>query len=234
MVRPVKSVMSSSNHPGILRSRRDALGILALGTVAFGSGAALAKSDDVKTDNVLTEAAVLRDPDIPVAGNRDGDVTIVEYFDYQCPYCRKVEPELRQVAQDDGKVRLIFKDWPILGGPSIYAARMALATGYQEKYIEAHDAMIGLNARLTEAGARDLLAKAGVDVDHVNKLGWTALLEAIILGNGGASHQQIVQLLVDAKANVNLADRDGVSPLRHARNRGFSEIAQILVNAGAR
>jgi ankyrin repeat protein len=78
------------------------------------------------------------------------------------------------------------------------------------------------------------LIKAGVDVDHVNKLGWTALLEAIILGNGGASHQQIVQLLVDAKANVNLADRDGVSPLRHARNRGFSEIAQILVNAGAR
>jgi protein-disulfide isomerase len=169
MVRPVKSVMSSSNHPGILRSRRDALGILALGTVAFGSGAALAKSDDVKTDNVLTEAAVLRDPDIPVAGNRDGDVTIVEYFDYQCPYCRKVEPELRQVAQDDGKVRLVFKDWPILGGPSIYAARMALATRYQDKYIEAHDAMIGLNARLTEAGARDLLAKAGIDVDRATK-----------------------------------------------------------------
>lgn len=161
--------MSSSNHSKILRSRRDALGILALGTVTLGTSAARAKSDDVKTDNVLTEAAVLRDPDIPVAGNRDGDVTIVEYFDYQCPYCRKVEPELRQVAQDDGKVRLVFKDWPILGGPSIYAARMALATRYQDKYIEAHDAMIGLNSRLTEAVARDLLAKAGVDVDRATK-----------------------------------------------------------------
>ena len=46
-------------------------------------------------------------PDIPVAGNADGDITIVEYFDYQCPYCRKIEPELRQVVQDDGKVRLV-------------------------------------------------------------------------------------------------------------------------------
>ena len=50
---------------------------------------------------------MLRDPEIPVAGNANGDITIVEYFDYQCPYCRKVEPELRQVVHDDGKVRLV-------------------------------------------------------------------------------------------------------------------------------
>ena len=63
---------------------------------------------------MLTEALVLRDPEIPAAGNVEGDITIVEYFDYQCPYCRKIEPELRQVVQDDGKVRLVLKDWPIL------------------------------------------------------------------------------------------------------------------------
>lgn len=78
------------------------------------------------------------------------------------------------------------------------------------------------------------LIEAGVDVDHVNNLGWTALLEAIILGNGGLQHQQIVDLLVKAKANVNLADREGVSPLRHARSRGYAKIEQILVAAGAR
>jgi len=60
-------------------------------------------------DDVLTEALVLRDPEIPVAGNATGDITIVEYFDYQCPYCRKLEPELRQVVHDDGKVRLVFE-----------------------------------------------------------------------------------------------------------------------------
>ena len=72
---------------------------------------------------MLTEALVLRDPEIPVAGNPDGDVTIVEYFDYNCPYCRKLEPELQQVVFDDGKVRLIWKDWPILGPVSMIATQ---------------------------------------------------------------------------------------------------------------
>ena len=78
------------------------------------------------------------------------------------------------------------------------------------------------------------LIDAGVDVDHVNKLGWTALLEAVILGKGGAQHTQIVQMLVKASARVNLADRDGVTALRHARNRGFKAIEAILVAAGGR
>ncbi|WP_245444839.1 ankyrin repeat domain-containing protein [Pseudaminobacter soli (ex Li et al. 2025)] len=77
------------------------------------------------------------------------------------------------------------------------------------------------------------LIEAGVNIDHVNKLGWTALLEAIILSDGGERHQQIVRLLLDAKADVNLADRDGVRPLQHARSRGYSEIEQMLVAAGA-
>ena len=80
---------------------------------------------------------------------------------------------------------------------------------------------------------RTLIA-AGVKVDHVNKLGWTGLLEAVILGDGGPRHQQIVELLVKAGANVNLADRDGVTPLRHARRRGFAQIEKTLAAAGAR
>lgn len=80
---------------------------------------------------------------------------------------------------------------------------------------------------------RTLIA-AGVAVDHVNKLGWTALLEAIMLGDGGERHRQIVELLLKAGANVNLADGDGVTPLSHARSRGYKEIETILLAAGAR
>jgi protein-disulfide isomerase len=116
---------------------------------------------------VLTEALVLRDPDIPVAGNANGDITIVEYFDYQCPYCRKLEPELRQVVHDDGKVRLVLKDWPILGPASVTAARMALASKYQDKFIQAHDALIGNNSKLTEPRMTELLAGAGIDMDRL-------------------------------------------------------------------
>lgn len=154
-----------------LSTRRGALG-LGVGALMAGlaPGAAIGQSGD---DNVLTEAAVLRDPDIPAAGNANGDITIVEWFDYQCPYCRKLEPELQQVIKDDGKVKLVLKDWPILGPASVYAARLALATRYQGKFVEAHAALIGLDVRLTEAGARDRLAKAGIDVDRA-----TADLEA--------------------------------------------------------
>ena len=73
-----------------------------------------------------------------------------------------------------------------------------------------------------------------IDIDHVNDLGWTALLEAVILGDGGPSHQEIVRLLVEAGADVELADRDGVSPLEHARRNGHDEIARILETATPR
>jgi len=81
---------------------------------------------------------------------------------------------------------------------------------------------------------RELLTRTDVNVNHVNNLGWTALLEAVILGNGGERHQQIAQLLIDHGANVNLADKDGVTPLKHAQTRGFRQIATILERAGAR
>jgi uncharacterized protein len=80
---------------------------------------------------------------------------------------------------------------------------------------------------------RELLTRTDINVNHVNNLSWTALLEAIVLSNGGKAHQQIVQLLVDYGADVNLADRDGVTPLQHARERGFTEIESILLQAGA-
>ncbi|WP_370630205.1 ankyrin repeat domain-containing protein [Xenophilus sp. Marseille-Q4582] len=80
---------------------------------------------------------------------------------------------------------------------------------------------------------RTLIA-AGVDVDHVNRLGWTGLLEAIVLSDGGPPHQQIVQLLIEARADLNRADRDGVRPLQHARRRGQTQIVRLLEAAGAR
>jgi protein-disulfide isomerase len=112
-------------------TRRETLRIFGIGAAMLGLGTtpgpALAQNNG---ETVLTEALVLRDPDIPVAGNANGDITIVEYFDYNCPYCRKIEPELQQVVQDDGKIRLVLKDWPILGPVSVIAARMALACKY--------------------------------------------------------------------------------------------------------
>ena len=159
--------MNHSIDP-IRPSRRQTLGLFGGAAAALGIGA-LCGPAQAEGEDVLTEAQVLRDPDIPVAGNASGDISIVEYFDYQCPYCRKVEPELRQVVSDDGKIRLIWKDWPILGAMSVTASRMALASRSQGKFIQAHDALIAINSKLTEAKIREALSGAGVDMDRLNR-----------------------------------------------------------------
>ncbi|WP_050405494.1 DsbA family protein [Bradyrhizobium embrapense] len=145
-------------------TRRGALGLIGTGIALLAAGGARAEDD-----NVLTEAQVLRDPDIPDIGNPKGDITIVEWFDYNCPYCRKLAPELRQVVQDDGKVRLVLKDWPILGPVSKVAARMALAAKYQGKFEAAHEAMISVNSRITEPRIAELLSGASLDMDRLKK-----------------------------------------------------------------
>jgi protein-disulfide isomerase len=149
-------------------SRRGLLNSFGVSVAALGVGA-LSVPARAETEEVLTEALVLRDPDIPVAGNASGDISIVEYFDYQCPYCRKVEPELRQVVHDDGKVRLVWKDWPILGPMSVTAARLAQASKYQNKFVEAHDALISINSKLTEAKIREALSGGGIDMDRLDR-----------------------------------------------------------------
>ena len=85
-----------------------------------------------------------RDPNAPVLGNVDGDVTIVEFFDYNCPYCKRVKPEIQALMAADPDIRLVYREWPILGEGSVFAARAALAARNQGKYEEFHWAMMGL------------------------------------------------------------------------------------------
>jgi protein-disulfide isomerase len=130
-----------------------AIAVGSLSAVAFGE-----QGDILSRDNVL------RDPEIPSLGNPQGDLTIVEFFDYQCPYCKKTVPELAQLAKEDGNIRLVLKDWPIFGDVSVAAAKLVLASKYQNKYPEAHAALIAATTKLTETSVNDILTAAGVDV----------------------------------------------------------------------
>jgi protein-disulfide isomerase len=144
------------------RKRPALLGYVCAIAVLFGSLSTVAFGE--QPGDILSRDSVLRDPEIPSLGNPRGDLTIVEFFDYQCPYCKKVTPELAQLVKEDGNIRLVLKDWPVFGDISVAAAKLVLASKYQNKYAEAHQALIGASTKLTEAGIHDLLAAAGVDV----------------------------------------------------------------------
>ncbi|MFI2131456.1 ankyrin repeat domain-containing protein [Lysinibacillus fusiformis] len=81
---------------------------------------------------------------------------------------------------------------------------------------------------------REILEYTNVDVNHMNKPGWTALLEAIIYGDGGPKYQEAIHVLIEHGADVHLADAKGITPLQHAQSRGFQEISNILIQAGAK
>ena len=100
----------------------------------------------------------------PVIGNPNGDVTIVEFFDYRCPYCKSVAAAFVDLYEKDGKVRFVLKEFPILGPESEFAAKAALAAQKQGKYRELHLAMMSFKGKMTNDDVRQLAAKVGLDV----------------------------------------------------------------------
>ena len=115
------------------------------------------------------QAQLYSDPEAPVGGNPQGDVTIVEFFDYRCGFCRKVHPAVESVLQKDAKVRIIFKEFPILGPPSVLAARAALASRAQGKYHPFHKALMSGGGSFSEAEILQTAASVGLDPDRLKK-----------------------------------------------------------------
>ncbi|UMA66903.1 DsbA family protein (plasmid) [Roseivivax marinus] len=113
--------------------------------------------------------ALEADPNAPVLGNPDGDVTVVEFFDYNCPYCRRVKPEMEALLDADSNVRVVYREWPILGEGSIFAARAALASREQGKYEEFHWALMGMNGRAEEASVLRVAREVGLDIEQLRE-----------------------------------------------------------------
>lgn len=115
----------------------------------------------------LTENEVFRDPDAPVIGNPRGDVTIVEFFDYQCPYCKKSHPDVESVVAEDGNVRLIMKDWPVFGDVSVFASQAVLGANELGAYKQAMEVLMATPASLSQDGVKRLLTSAGLDLSKI-------------------------------------------------------------------
>jgi protein-disulfide isomerase len=135
----------------------------------------LERKQDSQRDSTAQKAiqenrtALVSDPDSPIAGNPSGDVTIVEFSDYQCPYCKRVHSSVQSVLKGDGKVKLVFKDLPILGEPSRIAALAALAARNQGKHLALHDALLEFGGKLDRAKIIEIAGSVGLDVTRLQK-----------------------------------------------------------------
>lgn len=110
-----------------------------------------------------------QDPNAIILGNPDGDVTVVEFFDYNCPYCRRVMPEVDALVAQDPNVRLVYREWPILGEGSDFAARAALASRNQGLYEEFHVAMMSMDERAEEASVLRIAREVGLDIEQLRQ-----------------------------------------------------------------
>ena len=106
---------------------------------------------------------IFRNPADPVLGNAEGDVTVVEFFDYRCPYCKRVADSLTELLKSDPNVRLVFKEFPILGPESVVAAKIALAAQRQGKYEAVHTAFMAHKGSFEKADLLELAAEVGAD-----------------------------------------------------------------------
>jgi len=127
----------------------------------------LAQEEAARTAIQDKYEAIAMSPEDPIAGNASGDVVIVEFFDYRCPYCKRVVDPLMKAIEEDGNVKLVFKEFPILGPDSVLAARAALAANLQGKYVDFHRALMGSETRVSEENLFTIAESAGLDVDRL-------------------------------------------------------------------
>jgi protein-disulfide isomerase len=199
--------------------------LLALGTLSalLGSGAIAATASVIPLNQ---QNVILKDPGTAALGAKDPEVTVVEYFDYNCPYCRKLAPSIHALVEGDHKVAVVFKEWPIFGGISVYAARCALASQWQGKYLAAHDALISAPRLEQETEVDETLRKAGINLSELKKTLAEngAKIDAILARNSSEAHSLGMRgtpgLLVGRDVSINIGDlatlQAAVTEARHA------------------
>jgi protein-disulfide isomerase len=190
--------------------------------LGFAACAMLLGAADGPETQIITRGGLkqmLADPGTEPVGARKPDVVIVEYYDYNCPYCKKLVPALQGVLAQDPKVAVIYKDWPILSAVSKYAASSALAAGYQGKFLAAHDALISGPRLAQNAQVDAVLLSAGVNIDTLNKdrAGHAQEIAALLARNDQEAHALTLQgtpgLVVGRQLVFGIVDQGELSRL---------------------
>ncbi len=130
------------------------------------------------------------DPNAPSVGNPEGDAVVVEFFDYNCPYCKRAAADVKALLAADSNVRVVYREWPILGEGSVFATRAALAARAQGKYDEMHEGLMEMRGRAEEASVLALARSVGLDVDQL-----VADMQSDAVNNHIATSERLAQSL---------------------------------------
>ncbi|MEA3109924.1 MAG: hypothetical protein QOI88_4529 [Gammaproteobacteria bacterium] len=170
------------------RFKLSALALLTIGGLALLPTGAF--SQELQEISRAGEKAILARPGLEMTGARNPDLTIVEYFDYNCPFCRQVVPTFKRLLAEDQQLAIVYKDWPVLGESSMYAARCALAAGWQDKYLIAHDALLAGGRLGRNDQIEAILQRAGVDLGRLKKdlAAHAAQITALLARNDAEAH----------------------------------------------
>ena len=134
-------------------------------------------------------AELYNDPNSPVLGNPAGDVTVIEFFDYSCPYCKSVEDNLKALLQADGKVRLVLKEFPVLGQGSVMAAQAALASRAQNGFAAFHAALLTNRGQFSEESLMRVASSVGLDTARLKKDMGDKAIEAALAANAALADE---------------------------------------------
>jgi len=174
----------------------------------------------------ISEEAILNDPEAPVGGNPTGDITIVAFLDYNCPYCKRSAPDLEKLVKADGKIRLVYKDWPVLTPASFHGAQLALAAKYQGKYELAHHALMSLPGRRNDKDKMtEAIQAAGIDMERL----------AQDLKQHSAEIQSLLQRNLDQAEALGLTGTPAylIGPFKAAGALNYEQFQQAVAQARA-
>ena len=149
-----------------------------------------AEAENLKRTIAERSEEILNDPGAPVGGNPEGAITLVQFFDYNCPYCRRVAPTMLELAEADPDLRLVYKEFPILGPGSQFAARAALASRRQGKYVPFHNALMRATEQVTEDTVMTAARDVGLDIEQLR-----ADMQAPAIQEAIARNLQLAQAL---------------------------------------
>lgn len=158
----VPSISADGTPPTVWSAMTRRMVLTGLAALTTSSLVSHVRADDMSGEMILN------DPAAPVSGNANGDVTVVSFFDYNCPFCKSTVEPLKAVLASDDKLRHVYKDWPILAQSSVYGAKLALAAKFQNRYDDAYNALMAIEgSRVPEQRMREALARVGFDMTQL-------------------------------------------------------------------